>query len=295
MIRSLSGKEIDMNTLMWTMFVLAFSGHDTDARIEPQPQEIDWVGSYEEAMREGKSQKKLVLLNFYTDTCGWCQHLDAGTFPDAEVVKAARYFVPVRINAGSSTDVYEKYLKYVSGFPCTLFIDPESNSNETAVVGKIGGYMPARAFAARLNAMASVKSELGDLRKQVEAHPDDVDALTKLVVIHELQGDHDRAVALLKQSEDLKSSPDKRLFGPAYNAVADGYQSADKLEDAVHMSLLAAESNSSPGEVVYARLNAGFLYSMLGKPDEARVQFDLMAKTPGATEYERDLALKLQK
>lgn len=39
-------------------------------------------GSYDNALKEARSNKKLVFVDAYTDWCGWCKKLDRTTFND---------------------------------------------------------------------------------------------------------------------------------------------------------------------------------------------------------------------
>ncbi|WP_236979579.1 thioredoxin family protein [Membranihabitans maritimus] len=47
---------------------------------------IEWL-SFEEAVKENDSDKKLIFIDVYTDWCGWCKVMDKKTFTD-ETVKS---------------------------------------------------------------------------------------------------------------------------------------------------------------------------------------------------------------
>lgn len=45
-------------------------------------------------------EDKLIIVDFYTDWCGWCKKLDNETYRDAEVVALVnKYFYPVKFDA----------------------------------------------------------------------------------------------------------------------------------------------------------------------------------------------------
>ncbi|MFM9007762.1 MAG: thioredoxin family protein [Bacteroidota bacterium] len=46
---------------------------------------IQWMG-FEEAVRRCDQQPRKLFIDVYTDWCGWCKRMDAGTFRDSAVV-----------------------------------------------------------------------------------------------------------------------------------------------------------------------------------------------------------------
>ena len=95
-------------------------------------------GSFDEALARARSEKRLVLVDVYTDWCGWCKKLDREVFADARVAEATRALVAVRVNAeeGGGEKVAQRY--DVQGFPTVLFVDGSGN-----VVKRIDGYVDA--------------------------------------------------------------------------------------------------------------------------------------------------------
>lgn len=94
-----------------------------------------WV-TLEEAQRQAVDEGKYILLDVYTDWCGFCRRMNKETYADERVQNAIdRYFYAVRINAESRQKVSFQDDTYsmeelahafgVASFPTTIFISPE--------------------------------------------------------------------------------------------------------------------------------------------------------------------------
>jgi thioredoxin-related protein len=50
--------------------------------------------------KKNSKDEKLILIDFYTDWCGWCKKLDKDTYQNAEVINLMNeYFYSVKFNA----------------------------------------------------------------------------------------------------------------------------------------------------------------------------------------------------
>ncbi len=93
------------------------------------------------------ARKQLVLVDVYTDWCGWCKKLDQEVFADARVAEAARDLVAIRVDAEKGGEkVAERYS--VEGFPTILFVDGSGN-----VVKRVDGYVDAAEMLRILSAL----------------------------------------------------------------------------------------------------------------------------------------------
>ena len=109
-----------------------------------------------------KNKKKKILIDLYTDWCGWCKVMDKNTFANEEVANYInKYYYPVKLNAEHKEDIKfnEKVYSYVSSrgkgynefaleltggklsYPSVVFIDEDMN-----IIQPIQGYQEAKDF-----------------------------------------------------------------------------------------------------------------------------------------------------
>ncbi len=105
---------------------------------------VAWEHSLDDALRRAAAEKKLVMVFFYTDWCGWCRKMDERTFADGQVQTALKGVVPVRLNAEKNGRAEAARLR-VNSFPNIAFLDATGRQ-----VGRIPGFLPAPAFLEEL-------------------------------------------------------------------------------------------------------------------------------------------------
>ncbi|EAZ83039.1 thioredoxin family protein [Algoriphagus machipongonensis] len=76
--------------------------------ITVQAQEkIEWM-KFEEAVAANQKDPKMLLVDVYTDWCGWCKKMDALTFKDPEVVSYINErFYAVKLNAEDTERTFD--------------------------------------------------------------------------------------------------------------------------------------------------------------------------------------------
>jgi thiol:disulfide interchange protein len=104
---------------------------------------VVWSNDLKSTLRQAGELRKWVIVDVYTDWCGWCKRLDRDTYGNPQVQKMlSTYFLCVKVNAeNGSLGPWVSKTYGVTGFPCTLVLDSSSR-----LKGRVSGYKPPRDF-----------------------------------------------------------------------------------------------------------------------------------------------------
>jgi thioredoxin-related protein len=108
--------------------------------------------SFNNGFADAKKSGKKVMVDVYTDWCGWCKRLDKDVYGNASVAAYLRdHFVLVKLNPETNTTVKYKDTSYaagvfaqgfgITGYPTILFFEPGGEP-----IDRLGGYVPAEKF-----------------------------------------------------------------------------------------------------------------------------------------------------
>lgn len=134
------------------LFGVAWAGNaEKKVAKEPAPVQPEWL-SYGEALERAAAEDKHIIIDFYTNWCGWCKRMDRDTYGNASVVEMlGDNFVIAKINAESPRKfpVGEKQLSGVDiarqygvrQFPMTWFVKPDGER-----LGARAGYIGPNDF-----------------------------------------------------------------------------------------------------------------------------------------------------
>jgi uncharacterized protein YyaL (SSP411 family) len=121
---------------------------------------ISWVG-FNEGYTLAKKKNKIMLVDVYTDWCGWCKRMDRDTYERPDVSElVGKDFVAIKFNPEIEGVTYEfNGAKYsgnqlagvisdykLNGYPTTIFIYPKSDKKMVVV-----GYKNAEQMKEILN------------------------------------------------------------------------------------------------------------------------------------------------
>ena len=124
----------------------------------PQQEKVKWL-TFEEAMELYEKEPKKLLIDLYTDWCGWCKVMDKNTYGNqviasyindnfyaikfnAEQKEPVEFnghtfeFIPNAGRKGTHSIAYAVTGNKLSGYPMTVFMD-----EELRIIQPISGYL----------------------------------------------------------------------------------------------------------------------------------------------------------
>src|SRR5262249_52298361 len=113
--------------------------------------ELRWF-NWNQGVAEAAATKRPILVDVYTDWCGWCKRMDRDVYAREDVRGyLKRYFVVVKLDAESTDEAnyggrtltsraLAQQLR-VSGYPITIFLRAS-----TEHIASVPGYIPADRF-----------------------------------------------------------------------------------------------------------------------------------------------------
>jgi thioredoxin-related protein len=115
------------------------------------PETIEWK-SIVQALDSAPKQGKLIVLDVYTDWCGWCKRMDRDTYADSSVAAYLNSrFVASKMNPEKAGDLMYDGKKFtqaefgqalgIRGYPATVFFNEKGE-----VLTVVPGYIAAKEF-----------------------------------------------------------------------------------------------------------------------------------------------------
>jgi thioredoxin-related protein len=117
--------------------------------------ELKWM-SFDEGYKLAQKKGKIMLVDVYTDWCGWCKRMDRDTYAKADIIGLINEdYVAIKFNPEITGVTYtfegKKYTgeqlagvlsqNQLSGYPTTVFYYPKAKKTNV-----VGGYFDAARF-----------------------------------------------------------------------------------------------------------------------------------------------------
>lgn len=140
-------------------------------------EEGSWFeGDFAQAQAEAQQRDTLIMIDFYTDWCGWCRRLDAETLSDSAVRRELGYLVAMRLNAEREGDELARHFG-VTSFPTLVFVDAAGNE-----IDRILGFLPPEQFLDHVQRVRAGDT-LAACLLRLKEDPSDRDALEKAIPV----------------------------------------------------------------------------------------------------------------
>jgi len=151
-----------LNTILSVVVIAFLMGFSGDKK------QVDWYG-WNKGYQKGIKKEKVILVDVYTDWCGWCKKMDKTTYSNPDIVNMIREdFIPIKFNPeDKKTYVIDgnkvngrKLLQIISsgkhsGYPSTYFLFPSQRE-----IKKVGGYRGPKAFKKTLKNIKAYKQKI---------------------------------------------------------------------------------------------------------------------------------------
>lgn len=149
---------------------------DEPAAVTPvMPPEVEWY-AFDDGVTAAKSEGKHIMVDVYTDWCGWCKKLERETYADyavRSILKESYVSVKLKGDSGKKLRVKGQSAQYgtqtllqfvstdepsiseqnltrgvlrIAGFPTILFLSPDGR-----MITKLPGFHDARSFVNIIN------------------------------------------------------------------------------------------------------------------------------------------------
>jgi thiol:disulfide interchange protein len=94
------------------------------AETQPARGSIVWHRDVRRALEVARAEGKLVVVDVYTDWCGWCKKMDRTIYADPSIVALSRQEIFVKVNAedGEQGQHFAEQMR-VNGYPTTIILD----------------------------------------------------------------------------------------------------------------------------------------------------------------------------
>ncbi|TDE13681.1 thioredoxin family protein [Dyadobacter psychrotolerans] len=143
-------------SIFFIFTLTALTGFKSDSGVKPV-EGIQWM-TIEQAYAKIQNEPRKILIDVYTDWCGWCKVMDKETFKNKAVIEYInKKFYAVKLDAEQKEEITLGDKKFISqgrthqlalaltnnqpSYPTTVFLD-----DQFQMIQPLPGYMKAKEF-----------------------------------------------------------------------------------------------------------------------------------------------------
>jgi uncharacterized protein YyaL (SSP411 family) len=139
--------------------------------------ELKWYG-FNEGYELSKKTGKIMLVDVYTDWCGWCKRMDRDTYAKSEIIQAInKNYIAIKFNPEIEGASYNfegnKYNgmqllsvignNQINGYPATVFLYPKEKK-----MNMVSGYYDAARFQTVLSSVVESFAPVAEKKADTE-------------------------------------------------------------------------------------------------------------------------------
>lgn len=157
------------NTIFYIVLALAVA-------VSAWSADIIWHRDVDSAWASARQRDVILMVDVYTEWCGWCGELDKHVFTDSAVISFSNKLVNLKVDAEDGSAGEALADRYgVHSFPTILFLKPDGTE-----VDRILGYLRAERFFEEMKRIFEGRNTFLSLKEVVESKPADPDIVITL-------------------------------------------------------------------------------------------------------------------
>ena len=189
---------------------------------------------------------KLVLVDFETEWCVWCDRLDTDTYTDQIVIEFAKNnLISKKIDAEKNNGPQQKKKYRVMGYPTILLLDSEGNE-----IDRIVGYRPSDEFLNELNRIKNRENTLSDLITRYKKNINNSSVKIDLAEKYILMNLPDSARSLLDNIYSYQKKKHQLDFSVSFN-LSQLYYKIRSLDRSIEILDQIVESGVDSSDIAY--------------------------------------------
>ena len=189
---------------------------------------------------------KLVLVDFETEWCVWCDRLDTDTYTDQRVIEfAKKNLISKKIDAEKNNGPQQKKKYRVEGYPTILLLDSEGNE-----IDRIIGYRPPEEFFNELNRIKNRENTLSDLITRYKQSINNSSVKIDLAEKYILMNLPDSARLLLDNIYSFQKKKHQLDFSVSFN-LSQLYYKIRSLDRSIEILDQIVESGVDSSDIAY--------------------------------------------